>query len=60
MEPSKEMSREEAAEYWAANEITAEDSSEVTEGILVRRPLRSIRQAARAEPRQRCRRLGSP
>ena len=35
-------SREEAAEYWAANEVTAENSSEVSEEILVRKPLSAM------------------
>ena len=34
--------REEAAEYWAANEITTENSSEAPEDILVRKPLSAM------------------
>ena len=34
--------REEAAEYWATNEITAENSSEVSEDVLVRKPLSAM------------------
>jgi predicted DNA binding CopG/RHH family protein len=34
--------REEAAEYWAANEVTAENSSEVSEDVLVRKPLSAM------------------
>ena len=39
---NKTNSREEAAEYWAANEVTAENSSEVSEDILVRKPLSAM------------------
>lgn len=42
MTQTNKMSREEAAEYWAANEITAENSSEVPEDILVRKPLSAM------------------
>ena len=35
-------SREEAAEYWGANEVTAENSSEVSEDVLVRKPLSAM------------------
>ena len=39
---NKTSSREEAAEYWAANEVTAENSSEVSEDVLVRKPLSAM------------------
>ena len=34
--------REEAAEYWATHDITEENSSEVSEGIQVRKPLSAV------------------
>ena len=42
MTPKNETSREEAAEYWAVNEVTAENSSEVSEDILARKPLSAM------------------
>ena len=38
----RRMSREEAAKFWAENEITDENSEEITEEIHVRKPLSSM------------------
>ena len=38
----RRMSREEAARFWAENEITDENSEQVTEEIQVRKPLSSM------------------
>ena len=38
----RRMSREEAAKFWAENEITDENSEEITEEIQVRKPLSSM------------------
>ena len=42
MAQTKEMSRSEAAEYWATHDITEENSSEMSEDIHVRKPLTAM------------------
>ena len=39
---NKTSRREEASEYWATHDITEENSSEVSEGIQVRKPLSGV------------------